>query len=392
MKTPMSTTSVVRPPRGQEDSAAALRFLASDSSDDGLKERLTRTLRQDVQAMHAYAVQPSAGLVKLDTMENPHRLPPALRRALSERLGEVQLNRYPAERTDDLRTALAAHAGMPAGCSLTLGNGSDEIISMLSMALAPGSVVMSPLPSFVMYGMSAQLLGQRFVGVPLRADFELDEAAMLAAIAHEHPSLLWLAYPNNPTANAWDRGVIERLIAAMAEHGGLVVMDEAYQPFALADSMAWLRANEHVLVMRTMSKFGLAGVRIGYLMGRSSIVDYIDKLRPPFNISVLNAEAALFALEHVDEFQRQAASIREQRSRLMAALQRLPGATPYPSQANMILVRVPDAAAAFAALKARGILVKNVSPMHPLLANCLRLTVGTPDETGLLIDALKDCV
>jgi len=141
-----------------------------------------------------------------------------------------------------------------------------------------------------------------------------------------------------------------------------------------------------------MSKFGLAGVRIGYLMGRSSIVDYIDKLRPPFNISVLNAEAALFALEHVDEFQRQAASIREQRSRLMAALQRFPGATPYPSQANMILVRLPDAAAAFAALKARGILVKNVSPMHPLLANCLRLTVGTPDETGLLIDALKDCV
>ena len=357
-----------------------------------LADRITRTLRQDVQGMHAYAVQPSAGLIKLDTMENPHRLPPALRRALGERLGEVELNRYPAERTDDLRTALAAHASMPEGCALTLGNGSDEIITMLSMALAPGSVVMSPIPSFVMYGMSAQLQSLRFVGVSLRADFELDEAAMLSAIATDRPALLWLAYPNNPTANAWDRSVIARLIAAVGEQGGLVVMDEAYQPFAAADSMDWLRANEHVLVMRTMSKFGLAGVRIGYLMGRSELIHQVDKLRPPFNIGVLNAEAALFALEHADEFQRQAASIREQRARLMAALQRLPGATPYPSQANMILVRVADAAGSFSALKARRILVKNVSPMHPLLNNCLRLTVGTPDETGLLIEALKDSV
>jgi histidinol-phosphate aminotransferase len=349
-------------------------------------------LRQDVQDMHAYAVQPSAGMVKLDTMENPHRLPPALRRALGERLAEVEINRYPAERIEVLRAALAAHAGMPAeGFALTLGNGSDEIITMLSMALAPGATVMSPVPSFVMYGLSAKLQQLRFVGVPLAADFELDEPAMLAAIASERPALLWLAYPNNPTANAWRRSTLQALIDAMGLHGGLVVMDEAYQPFAEADSMDWLRRHDHVLVMRTMSKFGLAGVRIGYLMGRAALVGQIDKLRPPFNIGVLNAEAALFALEHGDEFARQAASIREQRARLMAALQQLPGAVPFPSQANMILVRVPDAARTFAALKARRILVKNVSAMHPLLAQCLRLTVGTPDETGLLIDALKEC-
>jgi len=357
-----------------------------------LSDRLARTLRRDVQGLHAYAVQPSAGFIKLDTMENPHRLPPALRRALGERLAEVELNRYPAERTDTLRAALAAHASMPEGCALTVGNGSDEIISLLSMALAPGSVVMAPLPSFVMYGLSATLTGLRFVGVPLRADFELDETAMLEAIEAERPALLWLAYPNNPTANAWDRGVIERLIAAVGAQDGLVVMDEAYQPFAEADSLDWLNANEHVLVMRTMSKFGLAGVRIGYLMGRAALVEQVEKLRPPFNISVLNTEAALFALEHADEFARQATSIRDQRARLMAALQQLPGATPFPSQANMILVRVPDAARSFAALKERHILVKNVSALHPLLANCLRLTVGTPDETGLLIEALKESV
>lgn len=278
---------------------------------------------------------------------------------------------------------------MPEGCAITLGNGSDELITMLSLACAvPGATVMAPLPGFVMYALSAALQGLRFVGVPLTADFELDEAAMLAAIETERPALLYLAYPNNPTANLWDAGVVERLIQAMGRVNGLVVMDEAYQPFAERDAMPWLRAYPHVLVMRTMSKFGLAGVRIGYLIGREPLIAEIDKLRPPFNVSVLNAEAGLFALEHVDEYQRQAAAIRSERERVFAALQKLPGVHPWPSQANMLLARVPDAARAFAGMKARRVLVKNVSALHPLLANCLRLTIGTPDENTLMLEAL----
>jgi histidinol-phosphate aminotransferase len=358
-----------------------------------LTTRIQATLRQDVQSMHAYAVQPSAGLIKLDTMENPHRLPPALRVALGERLAQVAINRYPAERTDDLKRALAQHAGLPEGCALTLGNGSDELITMLSMACdVPGAVFVAPVPGFVMYAMSAQLQGIRFVGVPLRADFELDEAAMLAAIAQHRPAVLYLAYPNNPTANLWDAAVVARLIEAVGAQQGLVVMDEAYQPFASRDSMAWLRQHEHVLVMRTMSKFGLAGVRIGYLMGRQALIAEIDKLRPPFNIGVLNAEAALFALEHASEYALQAQAIRQQRTRLFAALQDLAGVLPFTSDANMILARFPDAARSFAALRARGLLVKNIAGLHPLLANCLRLTVGTPEETTQLIAALKDCL
>jgi histidinol-phosphate aminotransferase len=356
-----------------------------------LEERLARAIRSDVQGMHGYAIQPSAGFVKLDTMENPHRLPPALRAALGARLAEVAINRYPAERTEDLRAALAQHAGLPAqGYALTLGNGSDEIITMLSMAGdKPGACFMAPLPGFVMYEMSARLAGIRFVGVPLTADFELDEAAMLAAIDAHRPTLIYLAYPNNPTANRWDEGAIERIVAAAP---GLVVMDEAYQPFAARDSMALMQRHDHVLIMRTMSKFGLAGLRIGYLMGRREVVEQVDKLRPPFNIGVLNAEAALFALEQESEYRRQAASIREQRARLFSALQALPGVKPFPSDANMILARFPDGARTFAALKANKLLVKNVSALHPLLANCLRLTVGTPDETGQLIDALPECL
>jgi len=358
-----------------------------------LSDRIAHTLRQDVRSMHAYAVQPSDGMVKLDTMENPHRLPPALRQALGERLAQVAINRYPAGRGDDLKRALAAHAGLPEGCALTLGNGSDELITMLSMACdVPGAVALAPVPGFVMYEMSSRLLGLGFVGVPLTADFELDLPAMRAAIAQHRPALVYLAYPNNPTANLWSVTAVQAVIDAVGEQHGLVVIDEAYQPFASRDSMGWLRLHGHVLVMRTMSKYGLAGVRIGYLMGRTEVIAQIDKLRPPFNVGVLNAEAALFALEHADEYARQAQSICEQRQRLFAALQALPGVQAFPSDANMVLARVPDAARSFAALKSRGILIKNVSALHPLLTNCLRLTVGTADETSQLIQALKESV
>ncbi|MBK9136007.1 MAG: histidinol-phosphate transaminase [Betaproteobacteria bacterium] len=356
-----------------------------------LAERIARTVRQDVQSMHAYAVQPSAGLVKLDAMENPFRLPPELQRALGERLGAVAINRYPGARGADLIAALARHVQLPAGCKLMLGNGSDELIDLLSVACdMPGATVLAPLPGFVMYEMSAKLRGLRFVGVPLTADFQLDEAAMLDAIATHRPALTYLAYPNNPTANLWDDAVLERLVAAVGAQHGLVVFDEAYQPFA---SRTWLPrlaqpGHEHVLVLRTLSKFGLAGVRLGYLCGAAALIDEIDKVRPPYNVGVLNAEAALFALEHADEYARQAALLRAERERLQAALRAMPGVQPFPSEANMILVRVPDSKRAFEGMKARGVLVKHIAGLHPLLAHCLRLTVGTPEENKRMIDAL----
>ena len=356
----------------------------------GLPERLQHLIRRDVQGLHAYAIQPSAGMIKLDAMENPYRLPAELRARLGERLAELALNRYPGERIDELRAALAVHAGMPEGFELMLGNGSDELISMIAMACdVPGAGILAPVPGFVMYAMSAQLQGLKFTGVPLTADFELDERAMLEAMARDRPSVIYLAYPNNPTANLWDDAVIERIVEAAP---GLVVIDEAYQPFASRSYRDRLTAHQHVLLMRTMSKFGLAGVRIGYLIGREALVAELEKVRPPYNVSVLNAEAALFALEHADVFAAQAAQIRNQRGALLEELARLPGVKPWPSDANMILVRVPDAARAFAGLKERRVLVKNVSTMHPLLANCLRLTVGIPDENAQLLAALQACL
>ena len=353
-----------------------------------------RHIRQDIQSMHAYAIQDSTGMVKLDAMENPFALPPELQTALGERLGTVAINRYPGARVDDLKQALARYVDLPEGFALMLGNGSDELISLLAMACdVPGASILAPLPGFVMYAMSAQLQGLAFHGVDLTPDFELDEAAMLAALRQHRPTITYIAYPNNPTANLWDPSVIRRLIAEAATFGGLVVMDEAYQPFS---SRSWLdeirahpAANANVLLMRTLSKFGLAGVRLGYMLGPQALVHEVDKLRPPYNVSVLNCECALFALEHADVFAQQAAQIREQRARLLAALAAMPGVQPFPSDANMVLVRLPDAAKAFDGMKARGVLVKNVSKMHPLLGNCLRLTVGTPDENTQMIAALQ---
>jgi histidinol-phosphate aminotransferase len=378
---------------------------ATTSTDSTVNALIQRRIRQDVQGMHAYAVQDSKGMVKLDAMENPHRLPAELQEALGRRLGALALNRYPDGRVNDLRQALAAYAGMPEGFDIMLGNGSDELISLLAMAcdvpVAPGQpkpAILAPLPGFVMYAMSAQLQGLDFVGVPLTADFELDVPAMVQAIETHQPAIVYLAYPNNPTANLWAEADMVRVVAAAQAAGSIVAIDEAYQPFSSRTYLDVIRANPadnaHVLLMRTMSKFGLAGVRIGYMVGPQALIAQVDKVRPPYNISVLNYECALFALENQEAFAAQAREICAQRATLLGALRVLPGVKAWNSDANMVLIRIAGegdpAQKVFDGLKARGVLVKNVSKMHPLLAQCLRLTVGTSDENTQMLKALQE--
>ncbi|PIF29002.1 histidinol-phosphate aminotransferase [Acidovorax sp. 56] len=367
-------------------------------STDTLANALSR-IRPDVRAMHSYVVQPSTGMLKMDAMENPFALPEALQAALGQRLGALALNRYPGARQNDLKAALAAYAGAPTGYDVVLGNGSDELITLLALACAqPGTghraTLLAPMPGFVMYPMSAQLQGLDFVGVPLTPDFELDEPAMLAAIAQHKPAITYIAYPNNPTATLWDEGAVQRIIDAVGAQGGIVAVDEAYQPFASRTWLTRMQAeparNAHVLLMRTLSKFGLAGVRLGYMLGQPALVAEIDKVRPPYNVSVLNCEAALFALEHADVFAAQAAELRAQRTVLIAALRAMPGIEKvWNSEANMVLVRVADAGKTYEGMKTRKVLIKNVSTMHPLLHNCLRLTVGNAQDNATMLAALQ---
>ncbi len=346
-------------------------------------------IRQDVLGMTSYPVPDATGLVKLDAMENPFTLPETLAAELGERLAGVALNRYPAPRPAALIEKLKRVMGAPEGSAVLLGNGSDEIISMIAVACAkPGAKLLAPVPGFVMYQMSAKFAQLEFVGVPHRPDLTLDTEAMLAAIAAHEPAIVYLAYPNNPTGTLYPDADIERIIAAAAK--SLVVIDEAYQPFAQQSWLSRVLDFDNVVVMRTVSKLGLAGIRLGYLVGAPAWLDELDKVRPPYNINVLTQAAAEFMLDHVEDvLEVQAAQLRAERETLARAVAALPGTTVFPSAGNFLLVRVPDADAVFETLLAARVLIKNVGKMHPLLSDCVRLTVGTPEENAQMLAALK---
>jgi histidinol-phosphate aminotransferase len=343
-------------------------------------------IRDEVRASSAYHVPPATGMVKLDAMENPFGLPPALAAELGARLSAVALNRYPPADPAEFKQRLGAAVGLPSGSALMLGNGSDELIHLVIQACArPGATVLSPWPSFVMYDLSARFDGCRFLGVPLAPDFSLDRAAMLAAIAEHQPAVIFIAWPNNPTSNLFDRKTVEAVLAAAP---GLVVLDEAYLPFAQDTWLPELTSRSNLLVLRTLSKLGLAGIRLGYLCGHPDWIGEFDKLRPPYNVNVLTLAAADFMLDHLPLLDEQAATLRTERAHLLTALRALAGITAFDSAANFILFRVADADGVFARLKEQRILIKNVSRMHPLLAGCLRVTVGTPEENRSFLAAL----
>jgi histidinol-phosphate aminotransferase len=343
-------------------------------------------VREEVLAMQAYRVAPSEGLVKLDAMENPYRLPPALAAQLGERLAQVAINRYPEPAQQRLKEALREAMGLPRELPLVLGNGSDEIIQMLSLLVArPGAVALAVEPSFVMYRVCATLAGLRYVGVPLGADFALDEAALLAAIAAHRPAITWLAYPNNPTGNLFPR---ESILRAVEASPGLVVVDEAYFPFSGGATLAGeLGRHPNLVLVRTVSKLGLAGLRLGLAAGPADWMGELEKVRPPYNVNVLSAAAGELVLAHREVLEGQAAQLVANRTRLEAGLDAL-GIVRFPSAANFVLARVADAPRALEALEGRGILVKSLHGSHPLLAHCLRLTVGTADENAKLLEAL----
>lgn len=351
-----------------------------------------RVIRDDIRALSAYHVPSAEGFVKLDAMENPYLLPPTLREAMAQRLAEVALNRYPVPSYTALKQAICEKLGVPAGYDVLLGNGSDELISMISVACAgAGRKVLAPEPGFVMYGVSAQFAGLEFVGVPLKPDFTLDLSAMLAAMELHRPVITYLPYPNNPTGTLFDETVMHAIIAAAAPYG-IVVVDEAYQPFAPHSLMPALPQFNNLVVMRTVSKLGLAGIRLGYMSAATALLQEFDKVRPPYNINVLTEAAAAFVLEHADVLEGQAAALRDARTSLMAELAAVPGVEVFPSAANFVLIRVADADKVFAGLLAHKVLVKNAGKMHAMLRNCLRITVSTEEENAAFLAALRHAV
>jgi histidinol-phosphate aminotransferase len=345
-------------------------------------------VRPEILALKAYHVPASEGMVKLDAMENPYALPAALRRELAEVLSRVDLNRYPDPAAPKLRELIARKMRVPRGMEVLLGNGSDDLIQIVTMSLArPGAVMMYPGPTFVMYAMNATFCGMRAVAAGLRDDFSFDQKNFLRTMREHKPALIYIAYPNNPTGVLYPE---EDVLQVIRECKGLVVLDEAYHAFAQKTFMPRLAEFPNLVVMRTVSKLGLAGIRLGYLAARPEWVEQFNKVRQVYNVNVLTQAAAVFMLERLEVLEDQAARIRAERAKLGEALRALKGITVFPSEANFFLIRVPDADTTFEELKRQGVLVRNLN--SPALENCLRVTVGTPDENRILLNALREAV
>ena len=338
--------------------------------------------------MDGYHVPDATGMVKLDAMENPYPLPDALRPQIARLVEQASYNRYPDPNASRLKARLREVMAVPSAMDILVGNGSDELIQALMLACGKqDAVVMGLEPSFAMFRLIAAFCGMRFIGVPLRADFALDAERTLQAVAEHRPGLIFIAFPNNPTGNLFDPAAIERIVQ---QAPGLVVVDEAYHAFAGQTFMPQLARFPNLLVMRTLSKLGLAGLRLGMLAGARTWLEHLDKVRLPYNVNVLTQLIAEKVLQHHGLLAEQAASIRAERGKLYESLCSLPGVAPYISEANFILFRVPAADAVFAGLRARRVLIKNLHGSHPMLAQCLRVTVGTPDENARFLGALKE--
>lgn len=360
----------------------------SPQNDARVADRVAATVRADIRGLQAYPVAHAAGCIKLDAMECPYPLPPPLRDAVAAAIAHSDLTRYPGDNAA-LRARVRQAFDVPEAAGLVFGNGSDELIHLLVQACcAPGDVVLSPWPSFVYFDMAARFDHARFVGVPLTPALELDLPALLDAIAREQPKLVFLALPNNPTGGLWPDDAVRAVLAAAP---GLVVVDEAYQPFAGHTWMPEVLAHPNLVVLRTVSKIGLAGLRFGYLAGHPAWTAELDKVRPPYNIGVHTQAALDVLLAHKDVLDDMAARLRADREPLGRALAALPGVTVFPSSGNFLLLRTDRGADAVqAALAARRILVRNVSRFHPLLTDCLRVSIGAPDENAALLAALTD--
>ncbi|VAX11948.1 Histidinol-phosphate aminotransferase [hydrothermal vent metagenome] len=352
------------------------------------RDRIAQWIRPQIRKLSAYHVADASGLIKLDAMENPYHWPQDKIDQWLELLRNAELNRYPDPHARQLKDRLREVMAVPADASVLLGNGSDEIIQMIVMAMSgEGRSVLSVDPGFVMYRMIADFCGMDYIGVPLREDFSLDAEAVLAAIKQHQPAVVFLAYPNNPTGNLFARADMLRIIAAAP---GVVVVDEAYHAFAEDSFMPLLAEHENLLLMRTVSKMGLAGLRLGMLAGARQWLEEFDKVRLPYNINVLTQLSAGFALQHAAMLDAQTQQIKQNRAELYTQMQALKGLTVFPSQANFILFRVSSgrAGAVFEGLKAAGVLIKNMHKAGPLLRDCLRVTVGTDKENAAFLQAL----
>ena len=354
---------------------------------------IEKWVRPEIRAMSAYHVPPAEGLIKLDAMENPYTLPDDLRQQWLEQLAGAELNRYPDPGCGKLKAAIRQVMDVPPECEIILGNGSDELIQMVTMLVGgPGRTLAAPSPSFSMYQLIAAIASTKYTALTLEEDFSADAGKFIRAIEQSSPACVFLAYPNNPTGNSFDPVLIEKVIDAAP---GLVIVDEAYHAFSGKSFLHLVPQHPNLLVMRTLSKSGLAGLRLGMMMGSPDWIEQLEKIRLPYNINSLTQTSAEFCLRHYATLQSQADQIVADRQLLLESLQSRSGLTAFPSDANFILVRFDrklNAPDIHQQLVAQKVLVKNLHKPDDALENCLRITVGTGEQNKLFLSALDHCL
>lgn len=344
-------------------------------------------IRTDIQNMKAYVVADvPAGFIKLDAMESPYDYPEDMKKELGHALAEAPIRLYPNPSSCGLLQVLRDTYAINPQADMVLGNGSDELIERLTMLVSkPGAKVLAPAPSFVMYRVNAEFMGLTFVGVPLREDFSMDLDAMLAAVKTHQPALVFIAYPNNPTGGRFAHEKVQAIIEATP---GIVVVDEAYGAFSSDSFLGQAGKVANLVVLRTLSKIGFAGLRVGYACGTPALMGELKKIIPPYNMNQLSLAAAAFALQYQPFINENISKLKGERERMRTALHAYACVHDFPSEANFLTLRVPDAKALFDALYEAKILIKNLHGMHPLLDQCVRITVGLPEQNQKVLQVM----
>jgi histidinol-phosphate aminotransferase len=341
--------------------------------------RIDRLVKKNIRKLKPYQVKEIQCRVKLDANESPYGFDKALRA-----LGKIETNRYPDPEAKELRKTLAK--SWPVGTGNILhGNGSDELIYYLINTF--GGPILYPSPTFSMYGIIAGILNEEAISISLGKNFELPVDRMLKVVQEKNPRIIFLSSPNNPTGNSFNSDAMKKLLKASR---GIVVIDEAYQQFSSGKSFIGLiKTCPNLVVMRTLSKIGLASLRSGFIVAGKEIIDQVNKTRLPFNVNSLSQAVAIKALRDEKELDRIIRTVMRERDALFEKLKELDGVEPYPSDANFILFRVRDANRVYAGLLKRSVLVRNLSN---IIKGCLRVTIGTPQENNAFVSALKKVI
>ena len=350
------------------------------------KADITRFMKPEVRNLKAYAIDDTPVRIKLDAMENPFPLPDDVKQEISDAVKIAAINRYPDPSAAKLKVSIADLWGIGTQ-RMILGNGSDELIQ--SIILAFGGPVLIPTPTFTIYGILSRSLSQNVVTVPLGRNFDLDADKMLKTAKAVNAKIIFLACPNNPTGNRFSDDAVLKILKRF---NSAVVIDEAYFSFSGKTFLPMLKDYPNMIILRTLSKIGFAGLRIGVLTAAPKVVEYLNKIRLPYNINTLSQAAAVAALRRKDVLNRQTSLLISARQRLYNALSKMNGISVYPSESNFILFRTTiGATPIYDKLKESGILITNLN-RPGALKNCLRVTVGTPEENGEFLIVLKNAL